>query len=66
MKDSRPLEFQLWWAAIVLGFSWFWRGGEVAVARALTFPGYPLDISRIHKEPHVFRHGVLGSKINRR
>ena len=65
MKDSRPLEFQLWWAAIVLGFSWFWRG-EVAVARALTFPGYPLDSSRIHKEPHVFRHGVLGSKINRR
>ena len=65
MRDSRPLEFQLWRAAIVLGVFWLLEG-EVAVAIELTFPGYPLDISQIYKEPHVFRHGVLGSKINRR
>ncbi len=64
MRDSRPPEFLLWRAAIVLGVFWLLEG-EVASAIALP-PGYPLDISQIYKEPHVFRHGVLGSKINRR
>ena len=66
MKDSRPLECNALAGGYCFGFFLVLEGGEVAVARALTFPGYPLDISRIHKEPHVFRHGILGLKINRR
>ena len=60
MKDSRPLEFLLWRASIVLGvFLVFGGGGGFSYSTA---PGYPFDISQIYKEPHVFRHGVLGSK----
>ena len=72
MRDSRPLEFLLWRAAIVLGVSLVWgrkkeRGGATdATDRALNLPGCTLryfsDIPGYTKNPMSFDMGFSVQK----
>ncbi len=66
MKDSRPLEFLLWRAAIVLGVSLVWGRGSAAVMLNLLCipqtPDMPRHIPGYTKNPMSFDMGFSVQK----
>lgn len=65
MSDSRPLEFLLWRAAIVLGVFGWWRGVAAVVLNLPDIPqtpDIPRDIPGYTKNPMSFDMGFSVQK----